>query len=214
MKKELIVETELSENTEKEQPPESCENGAVSHRKNKIIELRNISKSFDGEKVLDGIDLSINDKEFITFLGPSGCGKTTTLRIIGGFESPDVGDVFFDGEKINDLPPYKRQVNTVFQKYALFPHLNVYDNIAFGLRIAKVKENEISERVAEMLKLREQIGESGVEAQKAEEKYRAIRSVLDQYSPEDALSILESSSAFKSHLGDLYDTLRAYYSNK
>ena len=121
--------------------------------KNKIIELRNISKSFDGEPVLKGIDLYINDKEFITFLGPSGCGKTTTLRIIGGFESPDVGDVFFDGARINDVPPYKRQVNTVFQKYALFPHLNVYDNIAFGLRIAKVKESEIQERVSEMLRL-------------------------------------------------------------
>ena len=152
MKKELIVETELSENSEKEQPPESRGNGSVK-QKNKIIELKNISKSFDGEKVLDEIDLYINDKEFITFLGPSGCGKTTTLRIIGGFETPDIGDVFFDGEKINDLPPYKRQVNTVFQKYALFPHLNVYDNIAFGLRIAKVKESEISDRVSEMLKL-------------------------------------------------------------
>ena len=153
MKKEMIVETTISERTEKEQPPESLNVGSTKNINNKIIELTNISKSFDGEKVLDGINLYINDKEFITFLGPSGCGKTTTLRIIGGFETPDVGDVFFDGVKINDLPPYKRQVNTVFQKYALFPHLNVYDNIAFGLRIAKVKEDEIAERVAEMLKL-------------------------------------------------------------
>ena len=153
MKKEMIVETTISERTEKEQPPESLNVGSAKNINNKIIELKNISKSFDGEKVLDGINLYINDKEFITFLGPSGCGKTTTLRIIGGFETPDVGDVFFDGVKINDLPPYKRQVNTVFQKYALFPHLNVYDNIAFGLRIAKVKEDEIAERVAEMLKL-------------------------------------------------------------
>ncbi len=153
MKKELNVQTVLSETTENDQPPESRDNGSVKNRKNKIIELRNISKSFDGEKVLDEIELYINDKEFITFLGPSGCGKTTTLRIIGGFETPDIGDVFFDGVKINDLPPYKRQVNTVFQQYALFPNLNVYDNIAFGLRIAKVKEQEISERVAEMLKL-------------------------------------------------------------
>ena len=153
MKKEMIVETTISERTEKEQPPESLNVGSSKNINNKIIELTNISKSFDGEKVLDGINLYINDKEFITFLGPSGCGKTTTLRIIGGFETPDVGDVFFDGVKINDLPPYKRQVNTVFQKYALFPHLNVYDNIAFGLRIAKVKEDEIAERVAEMLKL-------------------------------------------------------------
>ena len=121
--------------------------------KTKLIELKNISKSYDGETVLDNIDLYITDKEFVTLLGPSGCGKTTTLRIIGGFETPDVGEVFFDGKKINDIPPYKRQVNTVFQKYALFPHLNVYDNIAFGLRIAKVKETEIKERVTEMLKL-------------------------------------------------------------
>ena len=120
---------------------------------NKLVELKNISKSFDGEIVLSNVNLYIYDKEFITLLGPSGCGKTTTLRIIGGFESADSGDVFFDGERINDLPPYKRNVNTVFQKYALFPHLNVYDNIAFGLRIKKVKEQEIKERVAEMLAL-------------------------------------------------------------
>ncbi len=121
--------------------------------KTKIVELKNISKSFDGETVLSDVSLYINDKEFITLLGPSGCGKTTTLRIIGGFETPDEGDVCFEGARINDVPPYKRHVNTVFQKYALFPHLNVYDNIAFGLRIAKVKESEISERVAEMLAL-------------------------------------------------------------
>ncbi len=121
--------------------------------KTKLVELRNITKSFDGEPVLSDVSLYINDKEFVTLLGPSGCGKTTTLRIIGGFESPDEGDVYFDGARINDVPPYKRHVNTVFQKYALFPHLNVYDNIAFGLRIAKVKEDEIAERVAEMLKL-------------------------------------------------------------
>ena len=120
---------------------------------NKLVELKNISKSFDGEIVLSNVSLYINDKEFITLLGPSGCGKTTTLRIIGGFESADEGDVIFDGERINDLPPYKRSVNTVFQKYALFPHLNVYDNIAFGLRVAKVKESEIKERVSEMLSL-------------------------------------------------------------
>ena len=120
---------------------------------NKLVELKNISKSFDGETVLSNLNLYIRDKEFITLLGPSGCGKTTTLRMIGGFETPDEGDVFFDGVRINDLPPYKRNVNTVFQKYALFPHLNVYDNIAFGLRIAKVKEPEIRERVSEMLTL-------------------------------------------------------------
>jgi len=119
----------------------------------KIIELRGITKSFDGEMVLDNIDLDIYDNEFITLLGPSGCGKTTTLRIIAGFETPDAGDVFFDGKRINDVPPYKRHINTVFQKYALFPHLNVYENIAFGLRIAKVPEKEISARVKEMLAL-------------------------------------------------------------
>ncbi len=120
----------------------------------RIIELKNIQKSYDGETVLSGIDLNIHDKEFVTFLGPSGCGKTTTLRIIAGFETPDSGEVFFDGKKINDLPPYKRQVNTVFQKYALFPHLNVYENVAFGLRLKKkLREEEISSRVKEMLRM-------------------------------------------------------------
>ena len=120
---------------------------------NTLIRLRTIEKSFDGEQVLCGIDLDIHDKEFVTLLGPSGCGKTTTLRIIGGFETPDTGDVFFDGERINDLPPHKRHVNTVFQKYALFPHLNVYDNVAFGLRVQKMKEEEIQPRVREMLEM-------------------------------------------------------------
>ena len=118
---------------------------------NTLIKLRSIEKSFDGEQVLARMDLDIHDKEFVTLLGPSGCGKTTTLRIIGGFETPDTGDVFFDGKRINDLPPHKRQVNTVFQKYALFPHLNVYDNVAFGLRVQKIKEEEIQTRVREML---------------------------------------------------------------
>ena len=119
----------------------------------KLIELRGISKSYDGEKVIDNMNLYIRDKEFITFLGPSGCGKTTTLRIIGGFETADEGELYFDGAEISEVPAYKRQVNTVFQKYALFPHLNVYENIAFPLRIQKVKENEIRERVTEMLKM-------------------------------------------------------------
>ena len=119
----------------------------------KLIELKNICKSFDGEQVLSNIDLYINDKEFMTLLGPSGCGKTTTLRIIGGFETPDSGELIFDGKNIADVPPYKRNVNTVFQKYALFPHLNVYENIAFGLRISKVKEEDIRVRVKEMLEL-------------------------------------------------------------
>ena len=117
------------------------------------IRLNGISKTFDGETVLDNISLEIHDKEFITLLGPSGCGKTTTLRIIAGFETPDCGDVFFDGARINDLPPYKRQVNTVFQRYALFPHLNVFDNIAFGLRIQKRPDAEIREKVKDMLAL-------------------------------------------------------------
>ena len=119
----------------------------------KIIELKNVSKSYDGETVLDKLSLEIHDKEFVTLLGPSGCGKTTTLRIIGGFESPDEGDVCFMGAKINDVPPYRRHVNTVFQRYALFPHLNVFENIAFGLRIAKVKEKVIVEQVEKMLAL-------------------------------------------------------------
>ncbi len=119
--------------------------------KDVLIRLSGISKSYDGETVLDNMDLEIHDKEFITLLGPSGCGKTTTLRIIGGFETPDEGEVFFDGKKINDLPPYQRQVNTVFQKYALFPHLNVFDNIAFGLRVQKRPDAEIKTKVKEML---------------------------------------------------------------
>lgn len=97
----------------------------MNNNADKIIQLENIVKSFDGEQVLKGINLSIGDKEFVTLLGPSGCGKTTTLRIIGGFENPDEGTVYFDGKAVNDVPPYKRPVNTVFQKYALFPHLNV-----------------------------------------------------------------------------------------
>ena len=119
----------------------------------KIIELKNICKSFDGELVLDHINLDIYDNEFLTLLGPSGCGKTTTLRLIGGFESADEGDIIFMGENINDLPPYKRNVNTVFQRYALFPHLNVYENIAFPLREKGEKKEVIDEKVQEMLNL-------------------------------------------------------------
>ena len=118
-----------------------------------IVELKNIVVSYDGEQILKGINLDIKDKEFITLLGPSGCGKTTTLRIIGGFVSPDSGDVLFSGKKINDVPPHKRNVNTVFQRYALFPHLNVFDNVAFGLRINKTPEAEIKTRVLDMLQL-------------------------------------------------------------
>ncbi len=119
----------------------------------KIIELKNISKSFDGETILDSINLDIHDNEFITLLGPSGCGKTTTLRMIGGFEHPDKGDVIFMGERINDTPPHKRNINTVFQKYALFPHLNVFENIAFPLRERKLPKAEIKEKVEQMLSL-------------------------------------------------------------
>jgi spermidine/putrescine transport system ATP-binding protein len=116
-----------------------------------IISLKNISVSFDGEQVLKDFNLDIQDGEFVTLLGPSGCGKTTILRTIGGFVTPDSGDVFFEGKKITDLPPYKRKVNTIFQKYALFPHLNVYDNIAFGMRLKKKSEKVIRETVGEML---------------------------------------------------------------
>ena len=119
--------------------------------KNKIIELKGVAKEYDGEIVLDSIDLDIYDKEFVTLLGPSGCGKTTTLRIIGGFVKPDSGELLFDGVSVIDVPPHKRPVNTVFQKYALFPHLNVYDNIAFVLRLKKMPEKEIYDKVEEML---------------------------------------------------------------
>ncbi len=119
----------------------------------KIIELKNISKSFDGEAILDNISLDIHDNEFITLLGPSGCGKTTTLRIIGGFVQPDQGDLIFMGERINDVPPHKRNVNTVFQRYALFPHLTVFENVAFPLRERKLPKQEIKEKVKKMLDL-------------------------------------------------------------
>ncbi len=120
---------------------------------NNIIDLKNISVTFDGEQILKNMDLTIEDKEFLTLLGPSGCGKTTTLRIIAGFLQPDSGDVIFDGKLINGVPAHKRQVNTIFQRYALFTHLNVFENIAFGLRIQKKKEQEIKETVTEMLSL-------------------------------------------------------------
>ena len=121
--------------------------------KQNIVELKDVCVSFDGEQVLSGLSLAIRDKEFITLLGPSGCGKTTTLRLIAGFLEPDSGDIFFDGKNINGVPAYKRQVNTIFQRYALFPHLNVYENVAFGLRVKKRKEKEIREKVSEMLSL-------------------------------------------------------------
>ena len=118
-----------------------------------LIRLVNCRMDFDGETVLDSINIYFNNSEFLTLLGPSGCGKTTTLRIIGGFLQPTSGDVLFDGVRINDVPPHKRRINTVFQKYALFPHLNVFENVAFGLRIAKVPQKEVEQRVTEMLEI-------------------------------------------------------------
>ena len=122
-------------------------------KKEKLIELVGVTKAYGQEQVLKNLDLYILDNEFITLLGPSGCGKTTTLRIIGGFVTPDTGKVIFDGKDITNLPPNKRQLNTVFQKYALFPHMNVFENIAFGLRIKNTPENEIKNQVGEMLDL-------------------------------------------------------------
>ena len=127
---------------------------------NKIIEFRNIVKSFDSQVVLKGINLDIYENEFVTLLGPSGCGKTTLLRILGGFLEADEGSVIFDGEEISNKPPYERELNTVFQKYALFPHLSVYENIAFGLKIKKVGKDIIDQKVMKMLKL---IGLEGFE---------------------------------------------------
>ena len=119
--------------------------------KKTIVSLKDIFVRFDGEVILNHINLDIHEKEFVTILGPSGCGKTTTLRIIGGFVEPESGDVIFNGKRINGLPPHKRNVNTVFQKYSLFPHLNVYDNVAFGLKLKKVPKDEIKRRVTKML---------------------------------------------------------------
>ena len=119
----------------------------------KLIEFRNIVKSFDTQVVLKGINLDIYENEFVTLLGPSGCGKTTLLRILGGFLDADEGKVIFDNEDITDKPPYERELNTVFQKYALFPHLSVYENIAFGLKLKKMSKDIIDQKVMKMLKL-------------------------------------------------------------
>ena len=129
-----------------------------------LIQFKNIVKKFDGQLVLKGIDLDIYENEFVTLLGPSGCGKTTLLRILGGFLEPDEGEVIFDGENIANLPPYKRDLNTVFQKYALFPHMNVFDNVAFGLKIKKEPKDIIYQKVTRMLKLvgLEDFGKRGV----------------------------------------------------
>ena len=120
---------------------------------NKLIELKNLTKNFDDQQVLRGINLDIHENEFLTLLGPSGCGKTTTLRIIAGFEEPSGGEGLFNGIEISKLPPYKREINTVFQKYALFPHLNVMDNIGFGLNLKKVDKSVIEQKVKRMLKM-------------------------------------------------------------
>ena len=138
--------------------PNSAKGDAV--KMNEIVSLKDIVVDFDGERILDELSLDIHDKEFVTFLGPSGCGKTTTLRVIAGFITPKSGNVFFDGKDIASVPPYKRQVNTVFQKYALFPHLNVYENVAFGLRLKKLPEETIRPKVLEML---ETVGLRGFE---------------------------------------------------
>ena len=113
----------------------------------KLIELSNITKEYDGDLALDNVNLYIRDGEFLTLLGPSGCGKTTLLRIIAGFITPTSGTVTIDGVDMNGVPPHKRQVNTVFQKYALFPHLNVFDNVAFGLKLKHVPKDEIDKRI-------------------------------------------------------------------
>ena len=126
----------------------------------KLIEFRGIVKNFDGQIVLKGVNLDIYENEFVTLLGPSGCGKTTLLRILGGFLDADEGKVIFDGEEISSKPPYERELNTVFQKYALFPHLSVYENIAFGLKIKKMAKDIIDQKVMKMLKL---IGLEGYE---------------------------------------------------
>ena len=118
-----------------------------------IIDLNHVSKSFGDKKILDDINLYVRKGEFVTLLGPSGCGKTTTLRLIAGFLAPDEGEILLDGKDISGIPPHKRPFNTVFQRYALFPHLDVYDNIAFGLKLQKVPSDEIDRRVRKVLKM-------------------------------------------------------------
>lgn len=133
--------------------------------KTKIIHGKNIVKSYNNERVVDDIDFWVKSEEFLTILGPSGCGKTTTLRMIGGFVMPDSGQIFFDGKDLTQIPPYQRPINTVFQKYALFPHMDVYENVAFGLRIQKCSESDIKRRVGKMLEL---VNLSGFEKRKVD----------------------------------------------
>ena len=137
------------------------------------IELKNISKNFEDQQVLKGIDLNIYENEFLTLLGPSGCGKTTLLRIIGGFEEPSNGQLIFDGKDISKVPPYKREVNTVFQKYALFPFLNVADNIAFGLNLKKMDKDVIEKKVSRMLEL---VGLKGFEKRERNFTFKEVSS--------------------------------------
>ena len=172
-------------------------------KENNIVSLRDISVDFDGDPILVGLDLDIRDKEFVTLLGPSGCGKTTTLRTIGGFVTPKSGDVFFDGVRINDLPPYKRRVNTVFQKYALFPHLNVQENIAFGLKIAKVPRDEIKKRVDHMLDLvnLSGYGKRSVDQLSGGQQQRVALARIMAYKP-DVILLDEPFSALDMYLKD------------
>lgn len=125
----------------------------MSQEREVIVSLKNVSKSFDGKKVIDNLNLSVYSGEFLTLLGPSGCGKTTTLRMIAGFEKPDVGNIFLSEVRINDVSANERPVNTVFQSYALFPHMTVFDNVAFGLKMHKVKKEEIKKRVMDVLSM-------------------------------------------------------------
>ncbi|SYV95206.1 multiple sugar ABC transporter ATP-binding protein, partial [Mycoplasma putrefaciens] len=134
--------------------------------KDNILELRNVTKDFDGKVVLKGISFNIKEGEFITLLGPSGCGKTTTLRIIGGFEKPNSGEILFEDKNLLPIPINKRQFNTIFQSYALFPHLNVFENIAFGLRVKKTKQDMIEREVAKQIR---QVGLEGYEEKKISE---------------------------------------------
>ena len=143
----------------------SAEGGLLKMANKNIVSLKDVYVSFDGEQVLDGLNLDIHAGEFITLLGPSGCGKTTTLRIIAGFLDPDRGKVLFENTDMTGIPAYKRQVNTIFQRYALFPHLNVYENVAFGLRVKKLPEKDVREKVTEMLKL---VNLSGFEKRRIE----------------------------------------------
>ena len=129
-----------------------------------VVSLRDIVVEFDGQRILDGLNLDIHDKEFVTLLGSSGCGKTTTLRLIAGFLEPNAGKVLLKGEDITGVPPYKRPVNTVFQKYALFPHLNVFENVAFGLRLKKLDEDTIRRKLRDMLEVGRAAGCAGPEA--------------------------------------------------